>query len=205
MSPAPTTLQRSTAPNHSGASDTALLVEVRKGDRYAYAEIYRRYEGDAKAYARSLVGRSDADDVVAEAFTKMLNALQRGNGPVDNPVKYLMVAVRSAAANLRNRTSRERATSERLHGQEPVTDGALTEADENLIRAFRSLSPKRRQVLWWAEIEGLGPKVIGDRLGINAAAASALAYRARVELRAAHRAELAAAASFEDRVAGTAS
>lgn len=206
--PPPATVLPTTLPVHRHLTDEDLLIEVRQGDATAYAELYRRYEREATAFARSLVGSQDAGDVVGEAFTKMLNALHRGHGPVDNPVRYLMVSVRTSAATLRGRHVRDRSLDERIRGVDRGADSgrgteveAAAQADEHLVRAFRSLSSKRRQVLWWSEVEALSPSEIGVRLGINAAAASALTYRARKALRTAHRLEEEAAAAFERRLA----
>lgn len=169
--------------------DERLLLDARRGHPDAYAELYRRYHGDARSLARSLVGAANAEDVVAEAFTRVLHALRSGHGPVDHPVKYLMVAVRSAATDLHRQRTRQRDLVTKLHVREAVVDDDRLQGDDPLVRAFQSLSARWRQVLWWSEIEGLTASEIGFRLGIRPAAAAALTYRARRALRDAYAAD----------------
>ena len=167
-------------------SDAALLLAIRAGDRAAYSEIYRRYEPVARRYARSLVPASAVDDVVAESFARVLGAISRSHGPSDHPVRYLMVTVRTTAADVHNRQR----TLDRLRrqlvprGDEESPEDRL--ADEHLTEAFRALSARWRMAIWWSEIDGMGPSEIGERLDIGANAAAALTYRARRALREAY-------------------
>lgn len=167
-------------------SDEDLLLLVRSGDPAAFGELYRRYEHEARRFARSLVSRDDVDDVVAESFTKMLRALNRGKGPQNHPVRYLMVTVRTTAASLHGRRARVDKTVVRLSNETDVGDLRFAVDDTDLVEAFQSLQPRWRQVIWWTEIEGLGPAEVAEHLGLSPSAASALAYRARRALREAY-------------------
>lgn len=179
------------APRRVGTSlrlrhDDDLLLDVRAGIEEAYGEIYRRYEPEARSFARSLVGPDAVDDVVAGAFMKMLQALRSGHGPVNHPVRYLMVAVRSSANDHRARGARDRDVASRLIETDVAEDRSPMHEDDPLVVAFLTLSARWRQVLWWSEIEGQSPGEIGLRLGIKPAAAAALTYRARRALREAY-------------------
>lgn len=187
MHACPVTLPRTADPVHL-RDDEQLLLDVRAGEDEAYGEIYRRYAPQVRGFARSLVGGDEVDDVVADAFTKVLHALRAGNGPVTHPVRYLMVAVRSAANDHRARQAKDRNLAGRLsrNGDPVVEEADDLYEDDQLVIAFRSLAPRWRQVIWWSEIEGRPPIDIGRRLGISAGAAAALAYRARRALRDAY-------------------
>jgi RNA polymerase sigma factor (sigma-70 family) len=167
-------------------SDEELLLRVRDGEAAAYAEIYRRYEHEARRFACSLVPTHDVDDVVAESFAKMLRALHGRKGPVDHPARYLMVTVRTTAATMHVRRARGQSLSERLGTLDASEDELPLFSDDRLVVAFRSLSSRWRQVIWWSEIEGMSPGEIGARLDLSPGAAAALSYRARRALREAY-------------------
>jgi DNA-directed RNA polymerase specialized sigma24 family protein len=77
-------------------SDEEVVARVRRGDTRSYGVLYQRHAERARRLARSIVNnRSDADDVVAEAFASVLSALEGGKGPVDSFAPYLMSSVRN--------------------------------------------------------------------------------------------------------------
>lgn len=169
----------------SAWTDEEVLEAVRHDDPAAFAEIYLRYSAEARRFASRLVPPSDVEDVVSEAFTKVLRAISADKGPVDKALPYLMVAVRTTASTLHTRRIRaeemvRRSAVPQLVEPEPGLD------DEVLALAFRSLSSRWRQVIWWSDVEGRNPHEIGELLGLSASAASALAYRARRALRLAY-------------------
>lgn len=171
---------------------------MRAGDRAAYGELYRRHQPELRRYACGLVPRQAADDVVDEAFANVLRAIERGNGPHEHPIRYLMVAVRNSASDHRKAERRGRAAVQACHADRSVGDGPgadLHERDEGLEAAFRALPRRWVQVLWWNEVEGIPSAEIAERLGIGLDAAYALAYRARRGLREAYRDALAAPAA----------
>ena len=56
--------------------------------------LFARHVDAARRLARQLVRGSDADDLVSEAFTKVMGVLQRGGGPDIAFRAYLLTAVR---------------------------------------------------------------------------------------------------------------
>jgi len=67
----------------------------------------------AHGLARQLVrNRSEADDVVAETFAKILDLLHRGGGPDDAFRPYLLTAVRRAAYDRHRAERRQLVTDE---------------------------------------------------------------------------------------------
>mgnify|MGYP003351145264 FL=1 len=70
--------------------DPVLLSRVRGGDIDAYGQLFERHRGAAVAFAGRLAGPRHADDLVAEAFAKVLDALQRDLGPTVSFRSYLL-------------------------------------------------------------------------------------------------------------------
>ncbi|MGH3335729.1 MAG: RNA polymerase sigma factor, partial [Nocardioides sp.] len=64
-------LQRTDAP-----ADAELISAVRGGDVDAYGELFGRHVAAARRLARQLVPPADAEDLVSEAFAKVLSLLQ---------------------------------------------------------------------------------------------------------------------------------
>ncbi|MBA2956657.1 sigma-70 family RNA polymerase sigma factor [Nocardioides sp. CGMCC 1.13656] len=169
--------------------DAELITAVRAGDVGAYGELFSRHVGAARRLARQLVSAGDVDDLVSEAFAKVLGVLQRGGGPDLAFRAYLLTAVR------RLHVDRIRSTA-RLHSTDDLTpfdpgvpfrDTAL-EGFENATaaKAFASLPERWQLVLWHTEVEGQKPADIAPILAMSANAVSALAYRAREGLRQAY-------------------
>jgi len=168
-------------------SDAELITAARAGDEQAYAELYRRHASAALRFARSLTGHAaDADDLVAEAFTRVLAALRSGNGPAEAFRPYLLSAVRNAFYDSARRSLREQPVEELtpVAPGVPFVDPAAAADERRLIAtAFRDLPERWQLVLWQTEVEGERPADIAPLLGISPNAVAALAYRAREGLR----------------------
>jgi RNA polymerase sigma factor (sigma-70 family) len=167
-------------------ADAELISAVRGGDVDAYGVLFERHADAARKLSRQLVSAGDADDLVSEAFVKVLTVLQRGGGPDIAFRAYLLTAVR------RLRVDRIRATS-KLHTTDdmemfdpgvPFRDTTI-EGFENAAaaRAFASLPERWQLVLWHTEVEEQKPADIAPLLGMTPNSVSALAYRAREGLR----------------------
>ena len=81
----------------SELSDERLIARSRRRDRAAYAELWRRHQPSALAAARRFTW-IDADDLVAEAFTRIYACLLEGRGPRGPFRPYLYTTVRNLAA-----------------------------------------------------------------------------------------------------------
>ncbi len=172
------------------ADDAELMAAVRRGEHEVFGLLYSRHEGSAARYARRLMRSSDdANDVVAEAFARLLGILQRGLGPTDEFRPYLMRTVRNVAYD-HGRTSRKLEFTDEmsvLEGVVPFHDAVVEGVERDLvIRAFKALPPRWQQVLWLTCIEDRTVENACAVLGINTNALSSLAYRAREGLRQAY-------------------
>jgi RNA polymerase sigma factor (sigma-70 family) len=168
-------------------SDETLIGQMRTGDREAYAELWRRHFRAGLRAARSFAHLEDPDDLVAEAFTRILLALQAGTGPTVSFRPYLYTTIR----NLALRRVHHLAVVQDVDLDtivDPDTEDPEIEhvLDRSLtVTAFRALPERWQTVLWYTEVERMTPAQAGALLGLSANATSALAFRARAALRAA--------------------
>jgi RNA polymerase sigma factor (sigma-70 family) len=167
--------------------DAELITAARAGDETAYEELYRRHRAAALRFARSLTGAGgDAEDLVADAFARVLAALRGGNGPDQAFRPYLLSSVRNAFYDHARRAAREQPVDELtpLAPGVPFVDPVLAKDESRLVAiAFGDLPERWQLVLWHTEVEGEKPAQVASLLGISANAVSALAYRAREGLR----------------------
>lgn len=154
----------------------------------SFAELFRRYRDIATAKARAAgVESSRIDDVVAESFTKVLNAFSNGFGPSESFVSYLLTAVRTEATRV---TVVERVTDaasfEEIEELTSRPDSHVTfdvgEHDQ-LSRALEQVSESGKHVLWLIEVEGLSRSETAKRLGSTVSAVTSALKRAREGLR----------------------
>jgi len=182
----PTTLIRG-APPAADLGDAELLERVRGGDRAAYGVLFERHEPAARALARQLSrSATESDDLVADAFARVLQALDRGAGPTEAFRPYLLTTVRRQWWRRARVTSTEEGTDDPEHDGHPelAVDAAPDRTDEALAaQAFSSLPERWQLVLWHSEVEGASPPEIAKLLEISPNAAAALAHRAREGLR----------------------
>jgi RNA polymerase sigma factor (sigma-70 family) len=171
------------------AQDVELLRLVRSGYDAAFAELFSRHAAAVRGFAvRCCTEMSDADDLAAEAFFRVLQAVRRGAGPDDNVRAYLLTVVRRLAAEWGVRRRDVPVTDEELSRQVDAGYAApASRADLQLISmAFATLPQRWRAVLWRVEVEGERPAVVARYFGLSANATAALARRARQGLRAAY-------------------
>ncbi|MGH3436574.1 MAG: sigma-70 family RNA polymerase sigma factor [Sciscionella sp.] len=177
-----------------GPSDTELIDSVRQGSTPAYGELYQRHVSAAYNLARQLArSTAEADDLVSEAFAKVLDTLRAGKGPETAFRAYLLTTLRH---NAYDKTRRDRkvqladdvsdvAPAEKV--SVPFSDTAVSGLERSLAaRAFARLPERWQAVLWHTEIEGQSAAEVAPLLGISANGVSALAYRAREGLRQAY-------------------
>jgi RNA polymerase sigma factor (sigma-70 family) len=178
-----------TLPRTDGPGDAELISAVRGGDLDAYGDLFARHVGAARSLARQLVSPIDADDLVSDAFAKVLGVLQRGGGPDLAFRAYLLTAVRRLHIDKIRAGAKVQTTDdmEKFDPGIPFKD-TVVEGFENATAAtaFASLPERWQMVLWHTEVEGLKPAEVGELLGMSANSVSALAYRAREGLRQAY-------------------
>lgn len=179
-----------------GPSDAELIDSVRSGTVSAYASLYERHLGAAHNLARQLTrSTAEADDLVSEAFAKVLDTLRQGRGPDSAFRAYLLTALRHTAYDKTRRDRKLELSDDvsQVSGVNPETvsvpfsDTAVAGLERSLAaRAFALLPERWQAVLWHTEIEGESPAQVAPLLGLTPNGVSALAYRAREGLRQAY-------------------
>ena len=166
------------------ASDADLLAAVHGGDETAYGELFDRHATAARRFARSLGASPDeADDLVSEAFAKVLAAIRGGSGPQDAFRPYLLTSIRRLS--WREGERRDDPTDDDDLGRlvAPADLGAEDPDTSIALDAFLTLPERWQTVLWHTEIEGATPAEVAPIVGLSAHATAALASRAREGLR----------------------
>lgn len=178
-----------TANTTTDATDADLIAAVRSGDLAVYGDLFVRHRDAATRLARQLVPGPDADDLVAEAFARVMTALQQGKGPDEFFRAYLLTSIRRLHIDRIRAGKRVRTT-----GDESDLDRAIEFIDPAELKfeqraaaeAFASLPERWQLVLWHLDVERQKPAQVAPLLGMTPNSVSALAYRAREGLRAAY-------------------
>lgn len=184
-------------------SDADLLAAAAAGDPDAYATLWTRHKGAARRLAAQLAGPSQVDDLVSEAFARVLRAIRAGAGPESAFRAYLFTTMR----RLNIDASRSHHHRVALFGDEQVLDVEPAAAASDVFaaeqeqaaawRAWQSLPEASRALLWHVVIEGQTPAEVAPLLGVSANGVSSRAKRAKERLRAAFLGEYLALADNE--------
>ena len=166
-----------------GRTRRSVCVErARAGDDEAFAELYRRHRrGDADCGDGCLRSRHDVDDVVADAFAAVLQAMRNGNGPREDFRAYLMACVRNPCTCAVPRDGGSAIDLDAESGGRGLEDPErYVEADTVRPRVRLRCRRAGQQTLWLAEVEERSvDRGRLDELGLRPNAVAALTYRAR--------------------------
>ncbi|MEW2525409.1 sigma-70 family RNA polymerase sigma factor [Streptomyces sp. NPDC047071] len=184
--------------------DADLIARMRAGEDSAYEELYRRHADAVRRYARTCCRDAHtADDLTAEVFARMLQAVRSGSGPEHAVRAYLLTTVRRVAAGWTKSAKREQLVddfavfaAQAARGSEVSDDEtldlgadvrAMHEAEQSLaMQAFRSLPERWQAVLWHTEVEDESPSDVATLFGLDANGTRVLASRAREGLKQAY-------------------
>ncbi|MEU6143537.1 sigma-70 family RNA polymerase sigma factor [Streptomyces sp. NPDC047081] len=199
-------------PRELPPSDADLIERMRAGDDTAYEELYRRHADAVRRYARTCCRDGHtADDLTAEVFARMLQAVRGGHGPEHAVRAYLLTTVRRVAANWTKSAKREQLVDDfavfaaQASRSSEVSDDtasissfgagldlgadvrAMHEAEQSMaMQAFRSLPERWQAVLWHTEVEDESPSEVATLFGLDANGTRVLASRAREGLKQAY-------------------
>ena len=167
----------------SGLGDEDLARLTRGGDEAAFGELWERHARAGLAAARQFASIADPDDIVSEAYLRILRALQGGGGPSESFRPYLYRTIRNVALGwVENRSPVPLEFADELEDPAPGPEAATIQSTIT-VRAFRTLPERWQTVLWYTEIEGMDPSEAAPLLGMTPNGVAALAYRAREGLR----------------------
>src|SRR3712207_2582617 len=150
-------------------SDDQLITAVRSGETAAFGALYGRHVPAARAVAQQYLSDAAlAEDVVSEAFSRVLAALQGGGGPDVAFRAYLFAVLRRVAVehtstgrHARSEGALALATAPAVAAAEPVVNGYEQDV---VTKAYRSLPERWQSVLWYTEVEGRSPAEVAPVL-----------------------------------------
>jgi RNA polymerase sigma-70 factor (ECF subfamily) len=146
-----------------------VVLRAQRGDRAAFAELFRRHRNDVSRLVFRMLGPSaDAEDVIQEVFLQVHKSLGEFRGQAKFTTWLHRVTVNVVLMVRRAARSRPVFSGEPIADQEP--DRGL-QPDEGAARAARieafrrlldRLPEKKRTVFVLHEIEGLAPQEISE-------------------------------------------
>ena len=150
-----------------------------------FAGLYAEHLPAARRVALALVPAHAAEDIVSEAFARVLARQAAGGGPDGAFRPYLLAAVRNIARDWL--AERGRCTPVPVDPRSvrvPSAAELVMAAEETAMtrRAYASLPPRWRAVLWQTEVEGRTPAELAPAAGMTPNGVAQLAARARVGL-----------------------
>jgi RNA polymerase sigma-70 factor, ECF subfamily len=147
-------------------------------DEAAFSAFYASHARALWAYVYRVTSHaSDADDIVQDAFLRLLRA-----GPDTDETEQRRRFLYRVASNLivdhwRRKTRHEHAR------EEPRRPTAPLEPDRDVQRTFAELSARDRALLWLAYVEEESHEEIAASLGVGKRSIKVLLFRARRRLR----------------------
>jgi RNA polymerase sigma-70 factor (ECF subfamily) len=155
------------------SADARLAASIREGDSAAEAELYEQYSPRVYFLALSeLHSREDAEDVRAETFLRVFQALRQNQLRSPDSLRSFIIGT---ALNVVREQIRQRSRTRQIdEGElEIAADRSLEAAflDEEVVRAMeetvRRLKPREREFLRMHYYEELPGEEIARALGIK--------------------------------------
>ena len=173
-------------------SDVQLIDATLAGDRSAFGDLVQKYQDRLySAMVQVTANRTDAEDVVQEAFVKAylkLDTFQRSSGFYTWLYRIAFnIAIsgkRRAKPHISVEQSREVAGNEPMSSAESVI--VKLERDEDAVllrRALMELSDEHRAIIDLREMQGCDYETIGELLELPVGTVRSRLHRARSHLR----------------------
>ena len=146
----------------------------------AFGEFYRSTARPLWTYVYRVTGNAaDADDIVQDAFCRMLAADVDALSAEDRR-RYLFRVAGNLSADRWRRGKRERSWRAAMVLDQP---GAAMPVDAPASLTFGALKPQQRALLWLAYVEGNSHEEIAAALGLKRGSVKVLLARARARLK----------------------
>lgn len=153
--------------------DSDLVVEVRKGNSIAEAELYERYSARIYFLALSeLHSKTDAEDIRAETFLRVIQALRQDKLRSNASLPSFIVGI---ALNVIREHNRRGSKTQQFDGNEVNLAGDSSaetafldhETRESVLEVIKHLKPREREFLRMYYYEELSKEAISRSLGIK--------------------------------------
>ncbi|MEQ9097230.1 MAG: sigma-70 family RNA polymerase sigma factor [Phycisphaerales bacterium] len=152
------------------AEDRALLRAMHAGDERAARELWSRFAGRLRVYARSLSVDADADDLVQGVFLEVLRLRRSRIRAVKDPAAWLCTLTRNAAMNDR-RSHRRRCQREASAGMPADRTRTASDHDDASLVLERVPQPLREAVVL-RHAYGFTLERLADALGVSRSTAA---------------------------------
>ncbi len=160
-------------------SDTAKAAAEMMDER-AFLAFYARTAAPLRAYVvRALGNATPADDIVQDAYLRLLRAAPETEDPQQLRALLFRVATNLMADYWRQRRRENGRTDEQAVASAPGPDIPLR---VDMARVFEQLRPQQRQMMWLAYVEGADHREIASALGLKEGSVRVLLHRARRKL-----------------------
>ena len=160
-------------------TDRRLLDRISGQDEAALEQLYDRYSAVLYATALRIAGeRSDAEEIVLDAFTQAWREAGRFRSARGSVIAWLTMMCRSRALDLVRARGRRLRLVDAANASEPDATPGMggagpqpsheverIERRTEVARALRELTPPQRQVIELAYYDGLSHSEIAERLG----------------------------------------
>jgi RNA polymerase sigma-70 factor, ECF subfamily len=178
--------------------ETELIAAARLGDEDAFAELYRQHAGYVRAIGRSVLRRSDVDDMCQDTFLAVFTRLDSFEGNAQFRTWITRIAMNQCLVLLRIERQPSNGDSNLLQVDEGMAaDGVLdrcifasvdTELENvparlDLTKLLRVLRPAQRQLLEMAYFEGMPELEIAEVLGTTVGWVKSHLHRAKRRVR----------------------
>ncbi len=166
--------------------ERALLPRLRALEEEALVAAYDAFQPPLYRYAYRLLGRVDvAEDVVAETFQRLIQALHRGQGPRRHIQAWLYRVTHNLAVDhyRRDPPSLVPLTEELAAAEKPDEEMLRRLAQERVRLALRRLTPDQQQVILLKFLEDLSNEEVAVIMGKPVGAIKSLQHRALASLR----------------------
>jgi RNA polymerase sigma-70 factor (ECF subfamily) len=170
------------------ADESALLMAARDGDGDALAEIFDRFAPLLFKYALRLCrDPAEADDIVGDVFSQLLNQLKKGQGPRENLRAYLYQVAYHEVVNHARSNSRSTALDDTLLSDPEQAPPPRQEGREQLhaleIALRKDLNDDQRHIVVLRFIEDFNLQETAEITGKSIGSVKAIQSRAVAILR----------------------
>lgn len=151
--------------------DRYIIERIKKGDKYAFRQLFERYFPLFLSFARRLM-RDDhaAEDIVQTVFMRIWDSREKLD-PEKNIRNFLLVAVRNEVFFHLRESSRRRHEYDIPEVQDQSVGVerrmALNEMEQDIRKIVEDMPERRKEVFIMSRQESLSNKEIAERLGLS--------------------------------------
>ncbi len=173
------------------SGEKELVEKARTGDRKAFGALVRAHHRKVWSLAAHMLGnRTEADDVVQEAFLRALRAMDRFDGRSEFGTWIYRIVVNLSLNAIRGRKRTASVAPEdprlvRIAAGDPAKAAEDRRTYERLAAAIDALTPTLRTTLVLVTLQGMGHREASEILGCSEGTVAWRVHEARRQLRSA--------------------